>query len=334
MQRLSATLATILATAMVSTLCLAATAAGQTTIGQVSPAEPSADCVNGPVQFFQTQVVSGPSYTAQRPGLLTSWSTNAAKGKGQELELRVLRPTGPGAYVVVAHDGPRPLVAKTLNTFPIGIPVQAGDLIGLTDAKGPIETACVFSGAVGDRIGHFFGDTPDQGAFKEEGMGDFERRVNVSATELSAPAIGRLGGVEGSIRGGTRVTIQGSEFTGVSGVSFGAVAAQSFTVDSESQITAVAPAVSRPGEVAVTVTNRIGTGTAPMRFAYKACVVPRVVGLKLARARVRLHKAGCRSGRVRRHAAAPRRAGKVLKEGPRPGRILAPGSKVNLAVGE
>jgi Tol biopolymer transport system component len=62
------------------------------------------------------------------------------------------------------------------------------------------------------------------------------------------------------------------------------------------------------------------------------CRVPRVVGLRLATARSRIHKANCTVGRVRR-ARSLRRVGRVLGQSPRAGKRLARAAKVNLVVG-
>lgn len=61
------------------------------------------------------------------------------------------------------------------------------------------------------------------------------------------------------------------------------------------------------------------------------CRVPRVVGLTLSRARVRLRSAHCKVGRVRR-ARSTRRRGRVASQHPRAGRSLPSGSRVNLVV--
>ncbi len=76
----------------------------------------------------------------------------------------------------------------------------------------------------------------------------------------------------GSIAGGTSVTITGSGFTGATGVSFGATAATTFTVDSDTQITATSPRGSNPVPVDVTVTTAGGTSaTSPNdQFTYTA----------------------------------------------------------------
>jgi hypothetical protein len=64
----------------------------------------------------------------------------------------------------------------------------------------------------------------------------------VPASALAAPTITELAPADGPPSGGTVVTITGSGFTGATAVMFGPNEAESFTVDSDSSITAVAPA--------------------------------------------------------------------------------------------
>jgi Tol biopolymer transport system component len=61
------------------------------------------------------------------------------------------------------------------------------------------------------------------------------------------------------------------------------------------------------------------------------CVVPRVVGLRLAKARTRITRAHCRVGRIRR--ARSRRAGRVLSQNPRAGARRPAGTRISLVVG-
>jgi YVTN family beta-propeller protein len=75
------------------------------------------------------------------------------------------------------------------------------------------------------------------------------------------PAITALAPDHGSLDGGTTVTITGSHFTGATAVDFGGTAA-TFTVDSDTQITATVPAASAIGAVGVTVTTPQGTSAA------------------------------------------------------------------------
>ena len=68
--------------------------------------------------------------------------------------------------------------------------------------------------------------------------------------------------------GGTTVTLTGSGFNGVTAVKFGSTVATSYTVNSSTSITAVAPA-SPAGNVGVSVTNHYGTGSSTI-FIYVA----------------------------------------------------------------
>jgi Tol biopolymer transport system component len=63
------------------------------------------------------------------------------------------------------------------------------------------------------------------------------------------------------------------------------------------------------------------------------CVVPKVIGMRLAVARKRIGRANCRVGTVRRARAKPKKAGKVLSQSPRAGSERTRGTKVKLVVG-
>jgi hypothetical protein len=87
---------------------------------------------------------------------------------------------------------------------------------------------------------------------------------------VSRPAVTAVAPATGSTAGGTAVTITGTGFAEVSTVKFGSVAATGFTVQSETEIAAVAPAGS--GTVGVRVTNGAGESAAVEadRFSYVA----------------------------------------------------------------
>ena len=64
------------------------------------------------------------------------------------------------------------------------------------------------------------------------------------------------------------------------------------------------------------------------------CVVPKVVGLKLAAARKKIARASCSVGKVRRvHVRSKRKIGRVIAQSPRAGTRRPGGTRVNLAVG-
>jgi hypothetical protein len=62
-----------------------------------------------------------------------------------------------------------------------------------------------------------------------------------------------------------------------------------------------------------------------------ACVVPNVVGKRLAKARARIVRAHCRVGTVRQ-VSSPKMRGIVVRQTPRAGRRLAQGARVDLKV--
>jgi len=75
------------------------------------------------------------------------------------------------------------------------------------------------------------------------------------------PVVRQLSPDGGPAVGGREVLIFGSGFTGATEVMFGRSRAVTFKVDSDGQITATPPAADAPGQVAVTVTTKQGTGT-------------------------------------------------------------------------
>jgi hypothetical protein len=101
-----------------------------------------------------------------------------------------------------------------------------------------------------------------------------------TSASTPAPSVTSLGTASGSTAGGTSVTISGSHFTGATAVSFGGVAATSFTVNSDTSITAIA-SPQAAGTVDVTVTTPLGTSATSSsdRFTYTAAPAPSVTSL-------------------------------------------------------
>lgn len=112
------------------------------TLGQLAPADPE-DCGDG-FDVLQPTVTSGNTYVSPATGTVTSWSTRASPVAGKSLSMKIFRKVAdPVTYTVVGHDGPRPLNAGAVNTFPTSIPVNAGDVLGLH--TGPVnDTGCIF----------------------------------------------------------------------------------------------------------------------------------------------------------------------------------------------
>jgi hypothetical protein len=307
------------------------------TVGQVAPVpDPEIECgaLSG-FDEFQRTVVSGASYAVPAPGgVLTSWSTNAGPGAGQKFELKVFRPTGPNSYLVVAHDGLRALTPGVLNTFPVSIPVLPGDVVGmyLPSELESAPTVCFFETGDPLDIGAWrAGNNPDGSTITVEGE-EGEFRENISATLLPPPTVGGIGTTSGSIQGGTPVLITGANFAQVKGVSFGATPA-TFAVNSEGQITATSPPSTTLSSVPITVTTVAGAISSATTFTYVGCKVPKLSGKKLKASKKALKKGDCKLGKVKKVGDATAKTGKVVKQNPKPGKILVPGSKVGIKLG-
>jgi hypothetical protein len=315
-------------------------ASAQLPVGQTAPGvNPPLECdYNQAYDEVQTSVASGTGYVVPAPGgVITSWSTNAGEGAGQALGFKVFRPLTAATYLIVGHDGPRPLTPSTLNTFPVSIPVKAGDIVGVSvlpgASVGGVSTACEFeTGALADQIAYHEGLAPDGTIFAPEN-GFAKSRLNVSATILPPPAISAITPAAGSIKGGTSVVLTGANFALVQGVTFGTTAASAFTVSSEGQITAIAPASKTLSKVPITVTTAAGAVSSVQTFAYEGCQVPQLKGKKLKAAKKTLRKKDCKVGKVKKTGEATAKTGKVKKQNPKPGKILAPGTKVNVSLG-
>jgi hypothetical protein len=106
--------------------------------------------------------------------------------------------------------------------------------------------------------------------------------IDIGAVESAAPTPPAVTGVmspaAGPTAGGNNVTIGGSGFTGATRVLFGGVAATSFTVNGDSQITAVAPAEAA-GTVDITVTTANGTSATSPADQYTYDAPPAVSGV-------------------------------------------------------
>jgi hypothetical protein len=318
-------------------LIACASASAQVVLGQAPPDSGSAEICEFDQGYdeFQTSVSSGAGYTVPAPGgLVTSWSTQAGPGDGQRLMFKVFRPAGAGVLSVVGHDE-RALTPNALNTFPIGIPVQAGDVIGL-HVFGKSESAvtqCAFkTGAATDKIEYWPGNAADGAPTSVE---DFylEYRLNIAATLLPPPVVSAIAPAAGSVKGKSSVVVSGSNFAEVRAVSFGSTPASAFTVDSEGQITATAPASKTIAAVPITVTTGAGTATSAQSFAYEGCKVPKLKGKKLKASKKKLKKGDCKTGKVSKRKGATAATGKVVKQSPKPGSILAPGAKVKVTLG-
>jgi hypothetical protein len=152
-------------------------AAGSITLGQLATA-PNGCLVN--VDWVQPTVSSGviPYVVPSGYGTITSWSTQAFGPSGAALTLKIFRPTSTAlSFAAVAHDGPRILNSPGLNTFPVNIPVQPGDLIGLHIGAGSPTCNAVTGSDPAYTLGGDLQDGQQGGPFSTLD----NRRLNVTA---------------------------------------------------------------------------------------------------------------------------------------------------------
>lgn len=193
--------------AALSLTASASTATAQVTVGQIGV--PNTTCATG--DWAQPTVSSGTSYVIPVTGTLTSWSHIAKILAGQKMKLKVFRQVAGLAYTVVGQDVPRDLNSGALNTFATNIPVQAGDVLGMTTLTS--GTGCGFGPATETDL-YKTGDAPNGTPVTFETL-SVVSRLNISAVIEPAPGATIL------TCKGQRVTIAGTkgpdEIVGTSG---------------------------------------------------------------------------------------------------------------------
>ena len=325
--------ATALAVAVAVGLLGATGAAASTiTVGSVLPSGSTPTEFKATQTFFNTALPEkGVNLTSPVNGAIVRW--RVLNAEGGPFYLRVLHATGTGAYSASGTSNPATPSSPELQTFPANLPVKAGDLIGIdpshaTDKIGVAEVA-------GAGYGTIFPPPFDGATVPASGL--FEgKEVELSAEVQPTPAVESLAPEYGPVAGGTAVKITGTDFNSASAVMFGETPAAGFTVDSDTQITATAPKSAKVGAVDVTVTTIAGTSPVGRadRFDYEGCRVPKLKGKKLKAAKKALYRADCKLGKVqRRKVSNGKRRHKVIKQSPKPGKVLASGSKVRIVVG-
>lgn len=311
-------------------------AQAQFVVGQTASAsQPPINCTfEMPGDEIQVGVGTAPRYFAVLAGTITSWSTYSPAGSSQSFEFKVFRRIAPSTYLIVAEDR-RTLTPGVLNTFAVSIPVQAGDFIGEAQPGGGVSTPCVFeTGLDADRVLYTEGsDTPPGGTVVFPGAQESGYRLNVSATVLRPPTIVGISPESGSVAG-VPVVVTGTNFASVSGVSFGPIPAASFTVESEEQLTVLAPPSAALASVPVTVTTAAGTATSAQTFTYEGCVVPKLKRRRLKAAKQKVRKADCGVGGVKKRAGATAKTGRVVKQYPQPGKVVPPHTRVRIVLGD
>jgi hypothetical protein len=320
----------IAATSAVGLLVATAAQASTIGVGSVLPPGSTPTAFEKVETFFNTALPEkGANLTSPVSGAIVRWRMQDPEGG--PFYLRVLRPNGSGGYMAVGTSNPvTPAAGGGLQTFTANLPVKAGDLIGVDPTNATDKIGIV--GVSGASYGFIFPPPFDGATVAPSGTVE-GKEVELSAEVQPAPAISAVAPEFGPVTGGTAVTITGTDLASASAVKFGSVPATSFKAESETQITAIAPPSVIVGSVDVTATTLAGTSATSRgdHFFYEGCVVPKLKGKKLKAAKKALGRADCKVGTIKRRKG---KHAKVIKQNPKPGKVLAPGTKVNLTVGK
>jgi len=105
-----------------------APAGAASTVGQTfTPATPC-----GPATFLQTFSPDN-QYAAPTAGVITSWRFQAASPAPQ-VKLKVARANGGNDFTIAGESELQTLTENTVNSFPVRLSVQAGDVLGIYTA--------------------------------------------------------------------------------------------------------------------------------------------------------------------------------------------------------
>jgi hypothetical protein len=282
-------------------------------------------------QFNTVLPEKGANLVSPTDGAIVRWRIQGAKGG--PFFLRVLHPSGTGAYSASGTSGPATPPGTGLQTFTTNMPIRAGDLIGVDPSNGTDEIGVA---EVSGASFAFIFPPPFDGATVAPSGTESGHEIELSAEIQPTPKVTAVEPASGSIAGATTVTLKGTDFNGASEVKFGEKPAASFKVDNDNQITATSPSSKKPGRVDVTVTTLAGSSPKVNtdRFNYTACVVPKLAGKRLKAAKKSLKHASCKLGTVKKIAGPATKVGKVVKQSPKAGKVLVPGAKVNLKLGK
>jgi hypothetical protein len=269
---------------------------------------------------------TGANVTSPVTGRIVRWRILGASGG---FKLRVLTPKGGTTYAGAGTSASQSPTSAALQTFSTNMPIQAGQTVGLDDSNnGDIVGVASVAGS-----SYLFWNPPlADGSASAAGGSIPNGEVAFNADVVAQPGVVLLSPVSGPTSGGTTVTIAGHDLLGASAVNFGSRPATSFSVASDSEIRAISPP-GAVGAVDVTIVAPGGqsTATAADRFTYTACVVPKLKGKTVNRARERLKAANCTVGLINK----PKHGKKLVvkAQSPASGAVRPAGEPVSIKLG-
>ncbi len=259
---------------------------------------PSGECSPGPCTASRDQTIDGSEFAAGAHVVTVTATDNAGNTASELFTFNV------------AHSSASPFVT---GLAPAGGPAAGGTSVAITGENFAGTTAVRFGATSATNVKV---ESPTLiTATAPAGTGDVAVTVtNASGTSsvgaadqfLYGPAVSGIAPKAGPAEGGTVVTITGAGLSGATAVKFGQNSASSFSVTSDTSLTAVAPAgTTGTVDITVLVAGSASAISAGDRFSYQP---PSVTGLEprsgpaAGRHRGHDHRCGLRScdcGQVR-----------------------------------
>jgi len=227
-------------------------------------------------------------------GSVEAWGYNpdGQLGNGSNLNSPVaIAIAGLGGVVKIAGGGWHSLsigapVATVTGVSPGSGPQQGGTTVSITGLNLSEATSVHFGSSAASA---FTVNSPTSiSATSPPGAGTVDITVTTPSdtsgmsaadrfTYIPPPTVAKVKPNKGPAAGGTSSTITGTGFTGATSVSYGTLPASSFTVNSPTSITAVAPAATA-GPSDITVTTASGTSAVSLYDVFKYAA-PTITGL-------------------------------------------------------
>lgn len=311
----------------------AAVTVGSPLVGDFS--QTSFGGAGGPNTWINEQLQGpGANPTSPTDGVVIRWRMSG-NFTGGPFRLRVLRPQGGGAFAAIMSSAPVvPTGAPATQVFPTSLPIRAGDYVALDPATTTDKIGTRTPSSAANRITYFNPQFVDGGPSQTlDGFFNPAGELGFNADVLAPPEVSAIAPANGSFLGGTNIRITGKNFAEVQAVKFGATPVASYSVKSDTEISAVAPKATTPSKVEISVSTPAGTGASAGRFEYKACKVPKLKKKSLKSAKKSLKKAGCKLGKVKKTDGVTSKSGRVNSQKKKAGKLLAPGTKINLTLG-
>jgi len=320
-----------------SLICAAGSPAATVTVGPHLPMHVVENVIigcSGSCAFTNPTAPEGASHLAPADGVILRWrlyggSATSPESPHPAYRLRVLTPFAGGYLAAGTSAWMVPARFEAVETFSTRLPVKAGQLVALEMNEDSHLRFDFSQGATSV----FLEPAPADGESATEAPGWEDGYIfPFNADILPPPVIASVSPASGPIGGGTKVVVAGSNFAEVAGVEVGGLPAQ-YTVDSESQLTAVAPPRQKVGPIAVTVITVAGAAEAAGAYRYEGCLVPKLKGKSLEATRTVLDRRHCKLGKVRKRHGATAKTGRVKRQAPPRGTLLRPDARVEVALG-